>query len=259
MDENKNYELENEETAENAVETAEECCGCAAEPAEAKEECCGESCCGAEPAQDAEPAEIKKGSKIGVVIAVVAAVIVIAAAILTQTIETNPYNKLGYVDISGRTLQDIVDEQGVELADFLAEYNLPEDMPGDTIEAAAYYSMPAGTIAQMYGMDFAQLKEILKFSDDITEDSTWGDAEGSVKLSDYLGTDDIAEFKTQYGLGDDVTVDTLWKDIRNVVDEKQKEQRIEYEKEQEEAAKNGDDTAADDTDADNSSEENAAE
>ena len=256
MDENKNLNEQNEELEEavkNMEEAAEEVFE-AAENAEAAEDTADEA---AEEIADTAveytaetPAEIKKGSKIGVVIAIVAAVVVIAAAIVTQTIETNKYNKLGYVDISGRTVQDIVDAQGMELADFLKEYGLPEDMPGDTTEAAAYYSMPVSKIAEMYGMDFAQLKEVLKFPDEITENSTWGEAEGSVKLSDYLGTEDISSFKTQYGLGDEVTADTQWKDVRNTVDEKQKENRIAAEKEQEAASKNtgkANDAAADES------------
>lgn len=278
MDENKNFNGQNEEVeeaAEKIEEAAETLAADAEEIAEAAEEVVEAAEGADETAENAEevtmysaetpetaeevtsystetPAEIKKGSKIGVVIAIVAAVVVIAAAIVTQTIETNKYNKLGYVDISGRTVQDIVDAQGMKLEDFLKEYGLPEDMPGDTIEAAAYYSMPVSKIAEMYGMDFAQLKEVLKFPDEITENSTWGEAEGSVKLSDYLGTEDISQFKSQYGLGDEVTGETLWKDVRNVVDEKQRESRIAAEKQQEEASKNADkadDTAKDETGA----------
>ncbi len=264
MDENKNFNGQNEEVeeaAEKIEEAAETLAADAEEIAEAAEEVVEAAEGADETAENAEevtlystetPAEIKKGSKIGVVIAIVAAVVVIAAAIVTQTIETNKYNKLGYVDISGRTVQDIVDAQGMKLEDFLKEYGLPEDMPGDTIEAAAYYSMPVSKIAEMYGMDFAQLKEVLKFPDEITENSTWGEAEGSVKLSDYLGTEDISQFKSQYGLGDEVTAETQWKDVRNVVDEKQRESRIASEKQQEEASKNADkadDTAKDESEA----------
>ena len=278
MDENKNFNGQNEEVeeaAEKIEEAAETLAADAEEIAEAAEEVVEAAEGADETAENAEevtmysaetpetaeevtlystetPAEIKKGSKIGVVIAIVAAVVVIAAAIVTQTIETNKYNKLGYVDISGRTVQDIVDAQGMKLEDFLKEYGLPEDMPGDTIEAAAYYCMPVSKIAEMYGMDFAQLKEVLKFPDEITENSTWGEAEGSVKLSDYLGTEDISQFKSQYGLGDEVTAETQWKDVRNVVDEKQRESRIAAEKQQEEASKNADkadDTAKDESEA----------
>ena len=194
---------------------------------------------------DEEPEEIKKGSKIGIIIAVIAAVVVIAVAAMTSMMETNKYNKMGYVDISGKTVQDLIDQQGITLEEFLETYGLPSDMPADTIEAAAYYTIPVKNIAQMYGMDFESLKEKLQFPDTITEDSTWGEAEGEVTLANYIGEDNLEEFKSQYGLGDNVTGETKWKEIRNTVDEKQKAQREEQEKAQAEAEKSKESETAD--------------
>ena len=47
---------------------------------------------------------------------------------------------------------------------------------------------------------------------------------GQVKLGDYVGEDNLAEFKETYGFGDDITADTLWKDVRQTVDEKSRQQ-----------------------------------
>ena len=80
-------------------------------------------------------------------------------------------------------------------------------------------------------MDFNTIKEVLKFPDDVDEDTAWGDAIGQVTLGDYVGEDNLAEFKETYGFGDDITADTLfWKDVRQTVDEKSRQQRIESEK-----------------------------
>lgn len=246
MDENMNYQNEAEETAEEveAVETAEEI--------EETEECteCGCAECACEPVLE-EPAKIKKGSKAGAIIAVVVAAVVIAAAIITQNdglyglFSTNKYNKMGYVDISGKTVQDILDEQGMELSEFLESYDLPEDMPSNTYESVAYYMIPVKRIAEMYGMDFATMKSVLPFPDSVTEDTPWGEAEGEITVGAYIGEDNLDTFRETYGLPETVTAETKWKEIRNTVDEVQKKQREE--------------AAAQDVDADTDAEEEETE
>ena len=177
------------------------------------------------------PEETKKGSKAGVIIAILVAAVIIILAVVTSMMSFNKYNKLGYVDISGKTVQDIADAQGITLAEFLEAYKLPADMPGDTTEANAYYSIPAGVIAEMNGLDFATLKAMLKLPEGVTEETPWGEAEGGILLADYIGgADKVDAFKEQYGLGDEVTAETPWGEIRNIVD------TIELEKRQAEEA-----------------------
>jgi hypothetical protein len=99
-------------------------------------------------------------------------------------------------------------------------------MPGDTTEANAYYSIPAGVVAEMNGLDFATLKAMLKLPDDVTEDTAWGIAEGGILLADYIGgADKVDAFKAQYGFGDEVTAETPWGELRNTVDTITLEQR----------------------------------
>lgn len=235
MEENKNLENEMvEETTEEVVETVEEVIETAEETVEeAVEEVIEEA---AEVVEDAEevveeaieeiPEEVKKGSKKGAIIAIVVALVVIVLAVATSTMEFNKYNKMGYVDISGKTVQDVADAQGVTLAEFLEAYKLPSDMPGDTTEAAAYYTIPTGVVAEMNGLDFATLKAMLKLQDDVTEETPWGEAEGGILLADYIGgADKVDAFKEQYGLGDEVTAETPWGEIRNTVDTVTLEQR----------------------------------
>ena len=108
-------------------------------------------------------------------------------------------------------------------------------------------------------MDFNTIKEVLKFPDDVDEDTAWGDAIGQVKLGDYVGEDNLAEFKETYGFGDDITADTLWKDVRQTVDEKSRQQRIESEKAEKESDKNKDTDSAESTEAPAESAEAPAE
>lgn len=178
-------------------------------------------------------------------IILIAAAILVIAAIVVLAVKFSPvlfnkYNRLGYVDVSGRTVEQVADEQGMDLDEFLEQFNLPEDMPGNTTESAAYNCIPVSTMVTMYGMEFDTMKEFLKFPDTVTEDTPWGEAIGEVTLGNYVGEDNLAEFKETYGLGDDVTVDTLWKEVRQTVDETSRQQRIESEKAEAEADKNAD-------------------
>ena len=49
----------------------------------------------------------------------------------------NKYNRLGYVDVSGRTVAQVAEEQGMDVDEFLEQFDLPSDMPGNTTESAA--------------------------------------------------------------------------------------------------------------------------
>ncbi|MGN0180899.1 MAG: hypothetical protein ACI4DP_00550 [Candidatus Ornithomonoglobus sp.] len=182
-----------------------------------------------------EPEEEPKKSNTKLIAGIAAAVVVVAAAIVAFIIFGknifNPYTK-DYIDVTGTTVGEIADQQGMEYADFLELYGLPSDMPASTSENAAYYNIPAGVFAQMSGTDFDELKEILGLTDDdsITEETTIGDVFDKTTVGSRVGEDQLDAFKAEYGLDDSVTADTLWGEIRNKVDQKLKEQN--------EAAKN---------------------
>ena len=176
-----------------------------------------------------------KKSKAPIIAAIVAAVVIIAAAIIVVATGkfgewTNKYNR-GYVDTTGRTVAEVAEQIGMTYEEFLEEYGLPKDMPKNTYEAVAFYTMPAKKAAEVYGISFDQIKQMLGLPDDTDENKPWGEVEGEVKLGTYLGGADYVDtFKEQYGLGDEVTADTLWKEVRPIVDAKTKEQREEQEK-----------------------------
>lgn len=178
-----------------------------------------------------ENGEEKKAKKSSAVIAAVVAVLVVAAIVVAGVLivkSSNKYNKLGYINISGRTLDQVAQDANMTVDEFKAEYDLPEDMKGSTTESAAYYMIPAGTMAKMNGIEFSQLKEMLGLTDnaEITEDTPWGEAEGEALLKDYVGEANVDSFKEYYELGDEITADTKWKDIRNIVDQKALDERL---------------------------------
>ena len=256
MDENKNFEEKAEEIAEEAQEAVEEF---AEDAAEAVEEAVSDV------AEDVsefaeEGLAAPKKNKAPIVAIIVAAVIAVALCVLTFMGKFpaiyNKYNHMGYINITGRTIGDIAKDNNMELSELLEQYGLPADMPANTQESAAYYMMPVKTIAQMYGMTFEDMKELLGFGDEITEDMPWGIAEGEVTLEKYIGEESLDSFKEQYGLGDEVTLETKWKEVRDTVDKESKKKYDEQKAEQEEAA---DETTAEPEEEVTESEETAEE
>lgn len=236
MDENKNYENTEETVEETAEEIVEETA--AEETAEIAEEPVSEET--AEPMEEeyaaepaAEPEEIKKGSKVGVILAVCAAVIVIAAAVVTQgdkyygMFTANKYNR-GFINVSGMTIKDMLN--GSDKAEFLKEYGMPEDMPENTYIEAVQYRMPLSKMAEMYGMDVEQLKTELDLDASVTGETPIGEIEDNMTLEDRVGAEQFEQFKTYYGLGDDVTLQTKWKDVKQTVNKADKKKNDEKKK-----------------------------
>lgn len=181
----------------------------------------------------AEKNPVSKGAVVGIIAAAVLVVALVVLGIIYAPSIFNKYNRQGYTDISGRTVEEVAEEAGMSLEEFLEYYGLPEDMPGNTTEAAAYNNIPCGNMAKTYGLDFDTMKELLKLPEDATEDTPWGEALAKVTLGSYVGEDNLDSFKETYGFGDEVTADTLWGDVRQTVEAKQKK---EFEEEQKAAA-----------------------
>lgn len=169
----------------------------------------------------------KKKSHLRTIIIIVAAVVVVAAAAIVFALNMNrwfnPYTK-DYVDVDGITIGEVADMNGMELSEFLEYYDLPEDMPASTPEKAAFYNIPAGKYAEMYGMTFDDLATQLGWDSSITEETTIGDALDKTTLGMYVGEENLESFKQEYGLDDSVTADTLWGEVRNIVDTRIKEE-----------------------------------
>lgn len=161
-----------------------------------------------------------------VLVAVVFAVGIGVSKLLFITGVINPYEK-DYVDVTGRTAADIAKSKNMKYDKFLKEYGLPEDMPKNTFERAVYYNIPVGKFVEKTpGIEsFESLKVSMGWDDSITEATAMGDALDNTKLYNYVGEFSLERFKVLYELPDSVTGDTLYGEIRNIVDEKDKEFR----------------------------------
>ncbi len=138
----------------------------------------------------------------------------------------NPYEE-DYVDVTGKTAEDIAREKGMSFDSFLKSYGLPEDMPKSTSERAVFYNIPVGILVKKSTNigTFEQLKEDMGWGDEITPETTIGDALDITPLSKYVGDEQLERFKSLYELADDVTGETLYGEVRNIVDSKEKEFR----------------------------------
>ncbi len=245
-EENKN-ELENEEVVETATEetveevveeTADEVAEEVEETAEeVTEEVVVEESVEDDPAQAVEGEVIKASKKNGAKIAIIAGICVVVVAIIVAAVlllTGNKYNRK-YIDTTGRTVAEVADLMGYDYADFLAKYHLPADMPKNTYESAAMYTMPLSAISEMYGMTVDELKTELELGDDVTETTTWGDAQDQATLANFVGEEALEQFKEQYGLGDDITGETKWGEVRPIVDQFERDRMLEAQKAQEEA------------------------
>jgi hypothetical protein len=141
----------------------------------------------------------------------------------------------------------------MSLEDFLEEYDLPKNMPEDTYEAAAFYTMPFKTVVEkVYGTDMDTAKEQFGITDDIADDATYVEVMDKVPLKNVVATSMFDSFKEFYGFGDEVTEDTLYGEVRQAIDEKEKAERIAEENEENDAAVSSSDDNSDasaDTDA----------
>ena len=247
MEENKNNEVLEEGTAE-VEEAVEEAAVEAVEEAEAAEEAIEETL---EEEADSSEAEkyvdtmllidevadlrmeneaLKRTNKIlkGVLKAIAAVVIVACVVFGGMTAYKtfyNPYNHMGYYNISGMTLEEVAELNGMSVEQVKEMLHLPDDVKGDTYYDVIDFLVPVSYMTEMYGMSVDELKETLSLGDEITGESTWGEALDTMPLKVYLGGEDaVSEFVAEYNLGDDVTGDTLWGEIRKTVN------KIDYER-----------------------------
>lgn len=153
-----------------------------------------------------------------VICAAGAAILILACTLIYNFCIVNKYNKLGYINTSGKTIGQIAQENGITLETLLEEYGLPKNMRADTEEAAAYYTISTAKIASMNGKTFEELKELYHWDDTITPDTSWGTAQGETLLKYmYSSENALNNFKKEYNLGDDVTGDTKYKEVRDIV------------------------------------------
>ncbi len=286
MNENEfeNVTPETEETiTEEVVETVEEVADEVLEDSleQADEEISEE----AETEEEAVVEEIiteKKKSKAPVIIsAIVIVVLALVAYVVYDAVGGNKYNKMGYANPNGRTVADVIEELGITLDEFKANYSLPEDMTPDTEEMAAYYMIPVRVFSQMYGIDYATFKEAYKIPDETTpsepttiigkikalfgvydiqpidENTPWGVVLDELTLGNYVGEENLETFKEYYGITEEITVETKYKEIRKQVDAKEAELAAEAKAQEEAAVSDAENAEEPEVTDDNQTEETA--
>lgn len=223
--------------------------------------------------------ETPKKSKKGLILAIVLIIIVVAlGAYIAYNSLGNKYNKMGYLDVEGETIEDICQQMNMTLEDFKEQYQLPEDMPADTYSNAASNLIPIKVFVEMYNTDFATFKESFHLPDttspskptnilgkiksifvqdkpvEITEDTPIGVAQDEVELKYLVGEENIDKLKELYGFGDEVTGETKYKEVRPAMEKYSIKERLQQEKEaaQKDSEENTEDQNTENTDnADN--------
>lgn len=171
-----------------------------------------------------------KKRKTWIKIGIGAVFMLVLAVVLSQVMSIlgviNPY-EADYVDVTGRTAEELAEEKGMEYDEFLKSYGLPEDMPKNTFERAVFYNIPVGVIVEKNGTlgTLEELRADMGWGDDITADTLLGEALDKTTLSKYVGDEQLERFKSLYELSDEITGDTLYGEVRNIVDSKEKEFR----------------------------------
>ena len=223
--------------------------------------------------------ETPKKSKKGLILAIVLIIIVAAlGAYIAYNSLGNKYNKMGYLDVEGETIEDICQQMNMTLEDFKEQYQLPEDMPANTYSNAASNLIPIKVFVEMYNTDFATFKESFHLPDttspskptnilgkiksvfvqdkpvEITEDTPIGVAQDEVELKYLVGEENIDKLKELYGFGDEVTGETKYKEVRLAMEKYSIKERLQQEKEaaQKDSEENTEDQNTENTDtADN--------
>lgn len=263
-----------EETAEAAEETVEEAAEELTEAAEATEEAVEEAAEAAEEAVEAVDEEVEeadeisaeeemsepvaeenpvgystdevsdtpqkaKKSTIGIISVV--ALIIVAIAVVANMFFMNNKSKGSkydgnYLDIDGTTAASIADRQGMEYADFLEMYGLPEDLPGETNGNATENLIPLGKYAELMGTDLDTLREQMGWDETFTAETTIGEARDKTTLAKLVGEESLDQFKEAYELDDSVNGETFFGDVRPQLEQREKQRYDEQQKAAEEAA-----------------------
>ena len=178
---------------------------------------------------------------------------------------TEKYNNLGYLNVSGETIEDVSKENGIDVDTFIEKYGLPSDMTGDTYYDVAVYMMPVAIRAEIEKTDFETLKKKFNMPDfigiditshklsdrlkslffgpqsvreriEVTEYIPWGLIYDELKLEDiYDG--DFENLKAEYNFGNNITIHTKMKEVRPVMEKVQIQERKKKESSEEEPQK----------------------
>ncbi len=160
--------------------------------------------------------------------AVVVAVALFFGGVTAYRTFYNPYNNMGYYNMSEMTFADFSEMSGVSMEEAIIMYGLPEDLKADTYYDVVEFLIPLSYMAKINGVDVAVVKEVFGFGEEITDESTWGEALDSLTIDKYIelsGMEQtVEELISEYGLKSTVTGETLWGEVRGKIN------KVEYER-----------------------------
>ena len=149
---------------------------------------------------------------------------ILAALTASASAEYNKYNEQNYINFNNNTIQEVADSLEMTLEEFKAEFNLPEDMPGDTMETAAYFNLTVKDFAALQGGTADVLIEELSelTGKEITEETVYKEAEEGILFNTYLEKvegltpDRFGEYHAALGLTG-ITEETTFEEGRNQI------------------------------------------
>lgn len=151
---------------------------------------------------------------------------------------TELYNNLGYANVSGMTIKDFCEKQGVDFETLRYQYNLPDTLTEDCYFDVVQYLMPISanidieTLKTQFGVSEVEV-DGKKYP--VTADMPFGLVYDEITLFKLVGESGFDSVKEEYGFGDEVTEETKMKEVRAKMEKKDMENRIEEEKAEAEA------------------------
>jgi len=136
----------------------------------------------------------------------------------------NKYNELDYISISGYTLDDIAALSDFDDTDkFKKSVGLPADMPGDTNETAAYFSLSLKSLAEYNDQSLKELLNNLStaIGEKVKDTDKFGDVVKKLPTKAYIELffgEDFDEFKESFELGEDFDENTPYGEISTKID-----------------------------------------
>lgn len=118
----------------------------------------------------------------------------------------------------------MAESHNMTVEEFKAEYNLAEDVTGETEVTDIVSDMTLKNYAKLSKKEYAEFVEEMGIKDKVTEETTWGVAESLIPSGNYLGGEEIFnQFKEYYQLDDSITMQTPWGELKAILEAKQEE------------------------------------
>ncbi len=163
---------------------------------------------------------------------ILTAVIIAVLALGAYTLAPKFFNtNLGEkAQVEQPTVADFIEEKGITLDEFKAEYGLGEreDITEESFIDELSYEFSLDNYAKYQEKTVEELKEEYGLSADVDNSTKWSDAIGmmttKIVAEKFFGSD-FESFRTQMGLPEDVKGDMLWSETEAIAEKMYAEQQ----------------------------------